>query len=122
MRLLDKSNINVKLGKGTLAFDDETMFALNKVMKIPVGIIVMSGPTGSGKSTTLNAILRELNRPEVNILTLENPVQDEVPGITHCDLKSPKEFKPRKASFPICAAADSASCAKEKPISPLSAR
>jgi len=99
MRLLDKSNINVTLGKGTLAFDDETMFALNKVMKIPAGIIVMSGPTGSGKSTTLNAILRELNRPEVNILTLENPVEDEVAGITHCDLKSPKEFKPMIASF-----------------------
>lgn len=99
MRLLDKSNINVTLGKGTLAFDEETMFALNKVMKIPAGIIVMSGPTGSGKSTTLNAILRELNRPEVNILTLENPVEDEVPGITHCDLKSPKEFKPMIASF-----------------------
>ena len=99
MRLLDKSNINVTLGKGTLAFDDETMFAINRVMKIPAGIIVMSGPTGSGKSTTLNAILRELNRPEVNILTLENPVEDEVPGITHCDLKSPKEFKPMIASF-----------------------
>ena len=99
MRLLDKSNINVTLGKGTLAFDDETMFALNKVMKIPAGIIVMSGPTGSGKSTTLNAILRELNRPEVNILTLENPVEDEVPGITHCDLRSAKEFKPMIASF-----------------------
>jgi type II secretory ATPase GspE/PulE/Tfp pilus assembly ATPase PilB-like protein len=99
MRLLDKSNINVTLGKGTLAFDDETMFALNRVMKIPAGIIVMSGPTGSGKSTTLNAILRELNRPEVNILTLENPVEDEVPGITHCDLKSAKEFKPMIASF-----------------------
>lgn len=99
MRLLDKSNINVTLGKGTLAFDDETMFALHKVMKIPAGIIVMSGPTGSGKSTTLNAILRELNRPEVNILTLENPVEDEVPGITHCDLRSAKEFKPMIASF-----------------------
>ncbi len=99
MRLLDKSNINVTLGKGTLAFDDETMFALHRVMKIPAGIIVMSGPTGSGKSTTLNAILRELNRPEVNILTLENPVEDEVPGITHCDLKSPREFKPMIASF-----------------------
>lgn len=99
MRLLDKSNINVTLGKGTLAFDEQTMFALDKVMKIPSGIIVMSGPTGSGKSTTLNAILRELNRPEVNILTLENPVEDEVPGITHCDLKSAKEFKPMIASF-----------------------
>lgn len=99
MRLLDKSHLNVTLGKGTLAFDEETLFELARVMKIPSGIIVMSGPTGSGKSTTLNAILRELNRPEVNILTLENPVEDEVPGITHCDLKSPKEFKPMISSF-----------------------
>ena len=99
MRLLDKGHINVTLGKGTLAFDEETMFELYRVMKIPAGIIVMSGPTGSGKSTTLNAILRELNRPEVNILTLENPVEDEIPGVTHCDLKSPAEFKPMISSF-----------------------
>jgi type II secretory ATPase GspE/PulE/Tfp pilus assembly ATPase PilB-like protein len=99
MRLLDKSNINVTLGKGSLAFDDETLFELDRVMKVPAGIIVMSGPTGSGKSTTLNAILRELNRPEVNILTLENPVEDEIPGVTHCDLKSANEFKPMITSF-----------------------
>jgi len=99
MRLLDKGHINVTLGKGTLAFDEETMFELYRMMKIPAGIIVMSGPTGSGKSTTLNAILRELNRPEVNILTLENPVEDEIPGVTHCDLKSPAEFKPMISSF-----------------------
>ncbi|SHK32915.1 type IV pilus assembly protein PilB [Rubritalea squalenifaciens DSM 18772] len=99
MRLLDKGHLNVTLGKGSLAFDEETLFAIRKVMKVPAGIIVMSGPTGSGKSTTLNAMLRELNRPEVNILTLENPVEDEVPGITHCDLKSPSEFKPMISSF-----------------------
>ena len=99
MRLLDKSHINVKLGKGSLAFDDETLFELNRVMEIPAGIIVMSGPTGSGKSTTLNAMLRELNRPEVNILTLENPVEDEISGVTHCDLKNSSEFKPMITSF-----------------------
>ena len=47
--------------------------------------VLLRAPTGSGKSTTLNAILRELNRPEVNILTLENPVEDEISGVTHCD-------------------------------------
>jgi type II secretory ATPase GspE/PulE/Tfp pilus assembly ATPase PilB-like protein len=99
LRLLDKNHIKLTLGKGALAFDEETQFALNRVMQIPAGIIVISGPTGSGKSTTLNAILRELNRPEINILTLENPVEDEVPGITHCNLKSAKEFKPMIASF-----------------------
>lgn len=99
IRLLDKGNMEVALGKGSLAFDEETLFELQRVMKVPAGIIVMSGPTGSGKSTTLNAILRELNRPEVNILTLENPVEDEIPGVTHCDLKSAKEFKPMISSF-----------------------
>ncbi|MBK1790110.1 GspE/PulE family protein [Persicirhabdus sediminis] len=99
MRLLDKGHLNVALGKGSLAFDEQTLFELYRVMKVPAGIIVMSGPTGSGKSTTLNAILRELNTPEVNILTLENPVEDEVPGVTHCDLKSPDEFKPMISSF-----------------------
>ncbi|MGJ8676824.1 MAG: GspE/PulE family protein [Akkermansiaceae bacterium] len=99
MRLLDKGHLNVALGKGSLAFDEPTLLALDKVMKIPAGIIVMSGPTGSGKSTTLNAILREMNTPDVNILTLENPVEDEIPGVTHCDLKSPKDFKPMIASF-----------------------
>ena len=99
MRLLDKSHFEAKLGVGTLAFDAATLFELEKVMAVPSGIIVMSGPTGSGKSTTLNAMLRELNRPEDNILTLENPVEDEVPGVIHCDLKDSSEFKPMITSF-----------------------
>jgi type II secretory ATPase GspE/PulE/Tfp pilus assembly ATPase PilB-like protein len=99
MRLLDKGHLDVTLGKGSLAFDESTLLAMDKVMRIPAGIIVMSGPTGSGKSTTLNAILREMNTPDVNILTLENPVEDEIPGVTHCDLKHPSEFKPMIASF-----------------------
>jgi len=99
MRLLDKSHFEARLGMGTLAFDEQTLFQLEKAIAIPSGIIVMSGPTGSGKSTTLNAILRELNRPEDNILTLENPVEDEIPGVTHCDLKNSSEFKPMITSF-----------------------
>ncbi|MCG8602679.1 MAG: Flp pilus assembly complex ATPase component TadA [Verrucomicrobiales bacterium] len=98
MRILDKSHFEAKLGVGSLAFDAATLFELEKVMAIPAGIIVMSGPTGSGKSTTLNAMLRELNRPEDNILTLENPVEDEIQGVLHCDIK-PNEFKPMIASF-----------------------
>ncbi len=99
MRLLDKTHLEARLGMGTLAFDKETLFELDKAMAVPSGIIVMSGPTGSGKSTTLNAMLRELNHPEDNILTLENPVEDEIPGVTHCDLKDSSEFKPMIASF-----------------------
>jgi type II secretory ATPase GspE/PulE/Tfp pilus assembly ATPase PilB-like protein len=99
MRLLDKTHLEARLGMGTLAFDEETLFELDKAMAVPSGIIVMSGPTGSGKSTTLNAMLRELNHPEDNILTLENPVEDEIPGVTHCDLRDSTEFKPMIASF-----------------------
>lgn len=99
MRLLDKTHLEARLGMGTLAFDEETLFELEKAMSVPSGIIVMSGPTGSGKSTTLNAMLRELNRPEDNILTLENPVEDEIPGVVHCDLRNSSEFKPMIASF-----------------------
>src|SRR3954471_18577486 len=99
MRLLDKTHLEARLGMGTLAFDAETLFELEKVMAVPCGIIVMSGPTGSGKSTTLNAMLRELNHPEDNILTLENPVEDEIPGVTHCDLRDSSEFKPMISSF-----------------------
>lgn len=98
MRILDKGHFEAKLGMGSLAFDPGTLFELEKVMAIPSGIIVMSGPTGSGKSTTLNAVLRELNRPEDNILTLENPVEDEIQGVIHCDLKG-DDFKPMIASF-----------------------
>lgn len=99
MRLLDKTHLEARLGMGTLAFDKETLFELDKAMAVPSGIIVMSGPTGSGKSTTLNAMLRELNHPEDNILTLENPVEDEIPGVTHCDLRDSSEFKPMISSF-----------------------
>lgn len=99
MRILDKSHFEAKLGMGSLAFDPSTLFEMEKVMSVPAGIIVMSGPTGSGKSTTLNAMLRELNRPEDNILTLENPVEDEIPGVIHCDLKNSNEFKPMITSF-----------------------
>ena len=98
MRILDKSHFEAKLGVGSLAFDAATLFELEKVMAIPAGIIVMSGPTGSGKSTTLNAMLRELNRPEDNILTLENPVEDEIQGVLHCDIR-PSEFQAMIASF-----------------------
>ncbi len=98
MRILDKSHFEAKLGMGGLAFDPGTLFELEKVMAVPCGIIVMSGPTGSGKSTTLNAVLRELKSPEDNILTLENPVEDEIQGVIHCDLKG-DDFKPMIASF-----------------------
>jgi type IV pilus assembly protein PilB len=93
-RLLDKSSFTPTLGTGSLAFDEDSLIWLRRVMALPSGIIVMSGPTGSGKSTTLNAMLREVNRDSTCILTLENPVEEEIRGIAHCNLRDDKDFGP----------------------------
>ena len=73
--------------------------AMKSFLEAENGLFLVCGATGSGKSTTLNAMLRELNRPEDNILTLENPVEDEIAGVIHCDLKNSSEFKPMITSF-----------------------
>ena len=99
IRLLDKARVEPKLGVGSLAFDEPTLLQLRRAMEMADGIIVLSGPTGSGKSTTLNAMLREIARPEFNTLTLENPVEDEIPGVTHCDLRDESEFGDYIRSF-----------------------
>lgn len=99
VRLLDRSAVEPRLGAGSLAFDTATLLHLRRAMEMADGIIVLSGPTGSGKSTTLNAMLREIARPQYNTLTLENPVEDEIPGVTHCDLRSPEEFSDYIRSF-----------------------
>lgn len=57
------------------------MKMFDKIVKSPNGIILVSGPTGSGKTTTLYALLKEFNRPEVNIITVEDPVEYKLPGI-----------------------------------------
>jgi len=85
MRLLSKSKHMEKLEE--LGFDglsyDRVVEAINK----PYGVILSTGPTGSGKTTTLYSILSRLNRPEVNIVTLEDPVEYELPGINQVQVK-----------------------------------
>jgi len=85
MRILDKS-------KGMLSLEDLGMngSAFEKAMlamKKPYGIILVTGPTGSGKSTTLYSILNRISVPGVNIVTLEDPVEYEIPGISQCQVK-----------------------------------
>lgn len=92
LRILDKSRLEPRLGVGTLVFDDETLFQLRRAIKMSDGILIMSGPTGSGKSTTLDAMIREVFDPRYNIVTLENPVEQEVPGVCHCDMQNNEEF------------------------------
>lgn len=80
MRLLDKSNLTVGLEKMGLL--PESMATFQKALTRPYGMILMTGPTGSGKSTTLYAILGQLNDPGRNILTIEDPVEYQLDGVT----------------------------------------
>ena len=80
MRALDKGNLSV--GLETLGFLPEPLKDFQKALEVPYGIILVTGPTGSGKSTTLYSILNSLNVPEKNIVTVEDPVEYQVAGIT----------------------------------------
>jgi type IV pilus assembly protein PilB len=79
MRVLDKSSVRVGLEK--LGFLPDTLAKLEEVISRSYGIILVTGPTGSGKSTTLYSILSRLNTGLVNIITAEDPVEYELPGI-----------------------------------------
>ncbi|HET6455187.1 MAG TPA: GspE/PulE family protein [Armatimonadota bacterium] len=80
LRVLDKSSIHIGLNK--LGFLPETLELFQSVISRTYGIILVTGPTGSGKSTTLYSVLSQLNSGEKNILTIEDPVEYELPGVT----------------------------------------
>lgn len=79
MRILFKSGVLTKMER--LGFLPETLEKFRSVYRQPHGIILVTGPTGSGKSTTLSAVLNELNSPEVNIMTVEDPVEYQIHGV-----------------------------------------
>ena len=79
MRLLDKSNLQLDLTK--LGFEPESLAKFEKAIKRPFGMIIVTGPTGSGKSTTLYSALSRINDPAKNIMTVEDPVEYQVKGI-----------------------------------------
>jgi general secretion pathway protein E len=79
LRLFQKKN--ALLGLEELGLNPEQLEAVRRQYKSPHGLILVSGPTGSGKTTTLNAILRELNTEEVKIITIEDPVEYAIEGI-----------------------------------------
>ena len=79
MRLLDKSRTFVKLE--TLGFSKRDFAVLEHSISQPNGIVLVSGPTGSGKTTTLYSILSRVNSPEVNLITVEDPVEYQISGI-----------------------------------------
>lgn len=79
MRILDNSAATMALSQ--LGFSEYNLSAWRTAYEKPYGMVIVSGPTGSGKSTTLYATLNAITRPEVNIVTVEDPVEYRIPGI-----------------------------------------
>ncbi len=85
MRVLDKSSTTLGLEK--LFIFPEDLAVVNEMANRPFGIIFVTGPTGSGKSTTLYSILNMRNTPDVNIVTAEDPIEYDAPGINQCQVR-----------------------------------
>jgi len=85
MRLLDKDNI--KVGVRQLGLSETNFQSFGQLIRRPNGIILVTGPTGSGKTTTLYAALNALNRPDRKIITAEDPVEYYLPGINQVEVK-----------------------------------
>lgn len=85
MRLLDRSSLRLELQ--SLGFDSLTESAFGEVLKRPHGIVLVTGPTGSGKTTTLYAALGLLNTPERKILTVEDPIEYRLQGVNQTQVK-----------------------------------
>ena len=85
LRVLDKSNLSASLDK--LGLDPDTFTQFKHAVDAPHGLILVTGPTGSGKTTTLYSALNELNNPIFNIVTVEDPVEFQLPGINQVPVK-----------------------------------
>ena len=85
MRLLDKSNLQLDMAK--LGFDPQALKDFKDAIYKPYGMILITGPTGSGKSTTLYSALSELNKPDVNVSTAEDPVEYNLMGINQVQVR-----------------------------------
>src|SRR6266545_6178643 len=85
MRILDKGGVALDFSK--LGFWDDTLKRFTDVLVEPHGILLVTGPTGSGKTTTLYTALDRLNQPDVKILTVEDPVEYQMPGINQIQVK-----------------------------------
>ena len=79
MRVLDKGGLNTSLGQ--LGMDPATQQAMEKLIERPNGLLLVTGPTGAGKTTTLYSCLSKLNRPETKLITTEDPVEYDLKGL-----------------------------------------
>ena len=85
MRILDKSNLNLDLTK--LGFEKQPLEDFAEAIESPFGMVLVTGPTGSGKTTTLYSALSTINKIDVNIMTVEDPVEYTLPGINQVHVK-----------------------------------
>jgi type IV pilus assembly protein PilB len=85
LRVLDKSNLSASMDK--LGLDQDSYRRFAAAVAAPHGLLLVTGPTGSGKTTTLYSALNELNSPDYNIVTVEDPVEFQVPGINQVPVR-----------------------------------
>ncbi|MBI3608673.1 MAG: type IV-A pilus assembly ATPase PilB [Nitrospirae bacterium] len=85
MRILDKSNLSLDLTK--MGFETGALDDFMKAINSPYGMVLVTGPTGSGKSTTLYSALQQINQPDINIMTAEDPVEYNLMGINQVQMK-----------------------------------
>jgi type IV pilus assembly protein PilB len=85
MRILDKSMLLLDLDR--LGFEEEDLEKFYRLIQHPYGMILLTGPTGSGKTTTLYSALNFINKPDLNIITIEDPVEYRLPGINQVQVR-----------------------------------
>ncbi|OHD64128.1 MAG: type II secretion system protein GspE [Spirochaetes bacterium RBG_13_51_14] len=85
LRILNKSDMSFDLN--AIGFDEHTLKEFDVLIKKTYGIVLVTGPTGSGKSTTLYSVLQKLKSDDVNILTVEDPIEYQIPGIGQMQVK-----------------------------------
>jgi type IV pilus assembly protein PilB len=85
LRLLDKENLRLDMTK--LGFEPESLEKFQRAIIKPFGMVLVTGPTGSGKTNTLYSAISNLNKPDTNIMTAEDPVEFQLPGINQVQMK-----------------------------------
>src|SRR5437868_9209765 len=86
IRILDKSSLTASIDQ--MGMDEDTLRKFRQAIDAPHGMILVTGPTGSGKTTTLYSVLQELNNPQYNIVTVEDPIEYELAGINQVAVRS----------------------------------
>ncbi|MCD4782777.1 MAG: GspE/PulE family protein [Candidatus Eremiobacteraeota bacterium] len=97
LRLLNKGAFNLSLE--TLGFNEEQLETYKKMVSMPYGIILVSGPTGSGKSTTLYASLKEISRPDRKLITVEDPIEYQMSGVVQVQVNLAPREEEKKVTF-----------------------